>query len=508
MPKGLPSTKDDRGAAQRRRRRPPKTRNPSIADPDPTLTTPASKPGAVSDRVRYASFTEGSVAGHLIHLGSFMALGSVSMIGARMAEAAYLGILGTEALAAMGFAFPISMFLFAFASGIGTGASSVIARVYGAGDRTQAARLVTHAQLLVFLVSVAISAFGLVFAQDLLTLLGAEGEVRSMSTEYLRIYMLGFPLFMLSMVGSTLLRATGSAKSPGLVMAGGSVLQIGIAPLLIFGLFGFPDLGVAGAAWAYVASRVFSVALYLVILLRVRMISWSLTDLGKSWWAILHVGGPATVSSLTFPISMLVITRLLAGHGDEVVAGYTVASRVETLVHMVIWSASSSVAPFVGQNWGAENYQRVRVALRQVNFFCLGWGVVTFVVLALVGETIVRAIDSDPTVVMVAGVFFLIMPLSIGFMGVMHVATYCFNALGQPLPPLMLSILRSLAFYAPLAILGNYLWGFVGIFLATAFSNVVLGVGGWYWNRMAVRRGIAKRNAARSKTAESVPAAG
>ncbi|MYA16235.1 MAG: MATE family efflux transporter, partial [Gammaproteobacteria bacterium] len=470
-------------------------------EPDPPATD---NDEAVTDRGRYAGFTEGSVAGHLIHLGSFMALGSVSMIGARMAEAAYLGILGTEALAAMGFAFPISMFLFAFASGIGTGASSVIARVYGAGDRAQAARLVTHAQLLVFLVSVAISAFGLVFAQDLLSLLGAVGEVRTMATEYLRIYMLGFPLFMLSMVGSTLLRATGSATSPGLVMAGGSVLQIGIAPLLIFGLFGFPDLGVAGAAWAYVASRIFSVALYLAILLRVRMISWSLTDLGKSWVAILHVGGPATVSSLTFPISMLVITRLLAGHGDEVVAGYTVASRVETLVHMVIWSASSSVAPFVGQNWGDQNYKLVIVEIRQVNFFCLGWGVVTFIVLALVGETIVRAIDPDPTVVMVAGVFFLIMPLSIGFMGVMHVATYCFNALGQPFPPLVLSMLRSLAFYAPLAILGNYLWGFVGIFLATAFSNVVLGVGGWYWNRMAVRRGIAKRNAGKAPPAASL----
>ena len=94
-----------------------------------------------------------------------------------------------------------------------------------------------------------------------------------MSTEYLRIYMLGFPLFMLSMVGSTLPRATGSATSPGLVMAGGSGLQIGIAPLLIFGLYGL---------WAYVASRVFSVSLYLVILIRVRMTSLSLTDLGKS----------------------------------------------------------------------------------------------------------------------------------------------------------------------------------------------------------------------------------
>ena len=95
------------------------------------------------------------------------------------------------------------------------------------------------------------------------------------------------------------------------------------------------------------------------------------------------------------------------------------------------------------------------------------------------------------------------MPLSIGFMGVMHVATYCFNALGQPLPPLVLSILRSLALYVPLTILGNYLWGFVGIFLATALSNVVLGVGGWYWNRMAVRRGIAKRNAGKPNATET-----
>ncbi|MCY4058680.1 MAG: hypothetical protein OXG44_11830, partial [Gammaproteobacteria bacterium] len=96
MPKGLPSTKDDRGAAQRRRRRPPKTRNASRDDPEPDPPV-ADNNDVVHDRVRYAGFTEGRVAGHLIHLGSFMALGSVSMIGARMAEAAYLGILGTAA---------------------------------------------------------------------------------------------------------------------------------------------------------------------------------------------------------------------------------------------------------------------------------------------------------------------------------------------------------------------------------------------------------------------------
>ena len=440
---------------------------------------------------RLAGFTEGSVGWHLIRLGSFMALGSLSMNVARLAEAVYLGLVGTEALAAMGFAFPITIFLFAFAGGIGTGASSVIARSYGAGDRGLAARLVTHAELLVLAVGLTIGALGFLFAAPALAMLGAEGEVLTMATQYLSVYMLGFPLFMLSMVGSTLLRATGSAASPGIVMTTGSLLQIGLGPVLIFGLFGVPEMGIAGAAWAYVASRVFSVALYVAILIRQRMVNWSLAGLGASWWAILHVGGPATASSLVQPISMLVATRLLAVYGHEVVAGYTVAARVETMVHMVLWSASSSISPFVGQNWGAAKYQRVRVALRQCNWFCLAWGVVTFVVLWLVGEKAVGMIDPNPTVVEVAALFFLIIPLSIGFMGVMQVATSCFNALGQPLPPLVISLTRTLALYIPLLILGDYLWGYAGIFLAMAATNVLVGIGGWYWNRLAVRRGIA-----------------
>ena len=85
-------------------------------------------------------FTDGSVGRHLLRLGSFMALGSVAMNASMFAEAIYLGVLGTQALAAMGVAFPVTITLFAFAGGIGTGASSVTARTMGAGDREGAAR--------------------------------------------------------------------------------------------------------------------------------------------------------------------------------------------------------------------------------------------------------------------------------------------------------------------------------------------------------------------------------
>ena len=439
---------------------------------------------------RRAGFTAGGVGRHLIRLGSFMTLGTVSMNVARLAEAAYLGMVGTEALAALGFAFPITMFLFAFAGGLGAGASSVIARVYGAGDRRHAALLVTHAEVLVLGVGLVIGTLGLVWGETALIALGAQGEVLSMATEYMTVYMLGFPLFMLSMVGSTLLRATGVAASPGVVMTTGSIIQIALAPVFIFGWLGMPALGIAGAAWAYVVSRVFSVLMYLGVLARVRMWNWSLRGLAASSRAILHVGGPATFGNLIHPVSMLVATAVLAGHGHEVVAGYNVAARVEMMVHIVLWSASASIPPFVGQNWGAGNYQRVRQALRLCNWFCLGWGVVTFVVLAIVGEMAVRWIDPNPTVVEVATLFFLIIPLSIGFMGVMQVATSCFNALGKPLPPMLISLVRTFACYVPLVLLGDHLWGVAGVLLAAAATNVLMGVVAWFWNRQAVRRGV------------------
>ena len=433
-------------------------------------------------------FTEGPVAGHLVRLGSFMAMGSLSMNLSMFAEALYLGIIGTQALAAMGVAFPVTITLFAFAGGIGTGASSVTARTMGAGDREGAALLITHSQFLALGTGIVLGALGVAYAYDVVTLIGATGELRDLTTEYLTVYLLGFPAFMLSIVGSTLLRATGNAKSPGIIMAAGSVLQIILGPPLIFGWFGIPALGIAGAAWAYVISRTLGMGLYVLLLLRARMVRWSFVGMLDSWRRIMHVGGPAVASGLVMPAGMLIITRMLIGHGEAVVAGYNVASRVETLAHMILWSVSSSVEPFVGQNWGARLYDRVKQALSLTHRFSLAWGVVTFVLMVLVGKSIVAVIDDNPTVIEVSVWFFYIIPLSIGFMGMTQIASSCFNALGKPTPSLVISLLRALVIIVPLAILGNYLFGYVGIFIATAVTNVVVGLLAWQWNWRVVNR--------------------
>ena len=455
------------------------------AQPVTATTRVAPKPLAAAPTIR-GGFTRGPVGKHLVRLGSFMAMGTVTMNIAQLAEAIYLGIVGTEALAAMGFAFPITITLFAFAGGISSGASSVIARAMGSGDNERVKLLVTHAQIMALVIGGILGMLAAIFADAIVSSLGAEGLVLEMTTAYLRVYMLGVPFFVLSMVGSTLLRATGSAASPGIIMTTGSVIQILLGPVLIFGWFGIPEMGIAGAAWAYVISRLWSIALYSILLYRSRMMQLSLTGIFKSWAAILHVGGPAVMSGLVMPASMLIITRLLAGHGHEVVAGYNVATRVETMAHMILWSASSSVEPFIGQNWGAGRIDRVKRALFLTNWFSLGWGLLTFVTMMLIGDLVVTLIDDNQVVREVAQAFFLIIPLSIGFMGIMQIASSSFNARGLPMPALVISIVRTVIVYIPLAIIANTYWGYVGIFVATAVTSVLVGTGAWYWNQQSV----------------------
>ncbi len=114
------------------------------------------------------------------------------------------------------------------------------------------------------------------------------------------------------------------------------------------------------------------------------------------------------------------------------------------------------------------------------------WGVVAAVVMWVGGEFFVRLINEDPEVVATATSYLYIVPISIGFMGMMNVANASFNALSKPMPPLILSLLRMLVVYIPLAIVAGRLYGYVGVFVVTTFTNVLVGLAAWRWNESTI----------------------
>ena len=261
------------------------------------------------------------------------------------------------------------------------------------------------------------------------------------------------------------------------------MLQVAIGPFLIFGWAGLPALGVEGAAWAFVLARAVSFLLTVYwFAVRERMLRASLKGLAASMRVILHVGIPAMATNVIEPVATAVITRLLAASGTAVVAGFGVAARIEAVVFMVVIGISSSTAPLVGQNWGARHFDRVHRALAICYRYCLAWGAIAACVMWIGGRSFVSLINDEPVVVATATTYLYIIPMTIGFIGMANVANGAFNAMSRPLPALCLSVLRLFVFYVPLALLGSHYFGYLGVFVAMAGTNVIVGLWGRAWN--------------------------
>jgi hypothetical protein len=169
------------------------------------------------------------------------------------------------------------------------------------------------------------------------------------------------------MINNSVLRASGNAKTPAMIMTVAAVLNIILDPILIFGLFGMPRLEVEGAAIATVLSNALTmVASILAIVFQEKLVSfrhlWPGTII-DSWRRILHVGLPSMASSLIAPMTTAFITYQVAQFGQEAVAGFGVASRIEGVSLMALMALSAAVTPVVGQNYGALKFDRVQAGV-------------------------------------------------------------------------------------------------------------------------------------------------
>jgi len=442
---------------------------------------------------RPATYTEGAIRDHVAKLSSVMILGFLAMTVGQLIEIFYIGKVGKAELAAVTFMFPISMSLNALTRGIGIGAATLIAQSMGAGDREQTAMTVTHCYILVLIFTIAIALVGQFGASYLFILLGASDQVLVLATHYAKIWLIGFPMMGLAMVSNGLIRSFGNPTFPGFIMTIAPVVQVIVGPFLIFGWAGLPMLGLEGAAWAFVLGAIAQLLLAAYwYFLRERLFRLSngrfLASFNKSAVGILQVGIPAAASNMIQPLSMGVVTWLLAGFGTTVVAAFGVASRIESVVGMVVIGISTSVVPLVGQNWGARKFERVHEALNTCYAACLIWGLLAATIMWFGAGYFVNFVNDDPGLVDVAVTFLHIIPFSIGFMGLIVVSTHAFNALRRPMPALFLSVARLLIVYIPLALLGSHFFGYIGVFAATAITNVLVGIVAVVWNRRTLSR--------------------
>jgi len=431
--------------------------------------------------------TEGNVSSQLIKLTLPLIGGIFAIIAFNLADTYFVGQLGTQELAAMSFTFPVVMTFGSLAMGLGIGAASIISRAIGEGDQTRVQRFTTNSLSLALVIVGIFIVLGLLTIDPLFTALGAKPDILPLIRDYMQIWYLGMIFLVVPMVGNSAIRAAGNTATPSIIMTIAAGINIALDPIFILGLGGFPRLELQGAALATVIARALTLAASLFVLhFQEHLLCFTrpkLSEMLRCWRDILHIGLPAAMTNMITPISIGVITRLLAEYGKEAVAAFGVASRLESFAMIALMALAASMGPFVGQNWGAKAYSRVRRSLKVSFQFCLFWGVLMAVVMAASGERLVSLFNGNPDVIAIAALYLLIVPITYAPAGIIQVSSATFNALGKPIPSVVMTSVRMFILYIPLAYLGASFFGITGIFVATGLSNLLTGIGAYLWNQ-------------------------
>jgi Na+-driven multidrug efflux pump len=178
-----------------------------------------------------------------------------------------------------------------------------------------------------------------------------------------------------------------------------------------------------------------------------------------------------------------ITTWMVAQHSAEAVAGFGVASRIESICLVVIMGISSIMGPFVGQNLGAKRYDRIVYGLKiSIRFVCV-WSLSIALLLGVFGDSITRAFTDDPLVQASATSYFIWVPITYAFLGIIMLVSSMSNGLGRPTPSLVMSFLRLVGLYLPLAFLLGDMLGLEGIYLAGAIANILVGALALMWQK-------------------------
>ena len=416
-----------------------------------------------------------------------MLVGMVAMIAVNLVDTWWVSRLGTGALAAMTFTFPVEAVVLNIAFGLMVGTSVAVARAVGSGQADEARWLTTHATVLALGVVAVLSGLGLTFQEPLFRAMGAEGPLLDDIQRYMTPWFIGVPFLVVPMIANGALRAVGDAQTPMRVMVAAALVNAVLAPVLLFGWGPIPAYGLAGAAIAGVIARfVTMVVVFVVLLRRTSLLGLAGTTpqrLLRSWWTVLQVAGPAAITNAIGPFAVGLLTVMLARHGPAALAAWGIGARVDAVLLLVPNALAGGLSPFVGQNWAAHLRARVADALRRTLVFTVVWGLGATALLAVLAPWVATLFTADPAVQAQVTTYLRIVPFGYAFVGAASICASTFNAVDRAMRASLLAVLRSLGIGVPLAWAGDTVAGPPGLLAGLVVASAVTAWVGVRWMR-------------------------
>jgi len=399
-----------------------------------------------------------------------------------LVDAFFVSRLGTDAIVTVGLTESVMMIIYSLAWGLGMGVTAVVARRTGEQDDRGASRAAMQGILLATVLGLLIAVPGLLGAERVLELMGAEAGVLAVGTGYTRVMFAGNLVILLLFVNNAIYRGAGDAAMAMRVLAVANGINIILDPLLIFGIGPFPELGVTGAAVATTIGRGTAVLYQIWALSRpsgriVLLRSETRLDPAVLWTIVrVSIGG---VAQFIIPsLSWVFLVRIVAVFGSAAVAGYTIAIRVIMFSIMPAWGMANAASTLVGQNLGAKRPDRAeRIAwlcghynmLFMVGVAMFFWGTSPWTMSFFTTDAVVARYGVEALRIITLGYFFYAYGM---------VLAQAFNGAGDTMTPTWMNIICFWLLEIPLAwFLAMTLgWGANGVFASIAISESALAV--------------------------------
>ncbi|WP_042680746.1 MATE family efflux transporter [Anaerosalibacter massiliensis] len=432
---------------------------------------------------REIKLTEGNITKTLIKLAIPIMATSFVQMAYNMMDMIWLGRVSTNAVAAAGTAgfftwFGSSLFLIPK-----IGAEIGVAQSYGKDDMEAARNYVFHTIQIDIIVGLLYTLFLILFRYNLIKFFNlGDSEVIKMSTDYLVIVSFGMVFYFLNPVFSGIFNGSGNSTTPFIVNAIGLGLNVVLDPMMILGLGPFPEMGIKGAALATIISQFIATLIFIKIsrdklTLFCGLNIFRIPD--KNYIKkIFKLGFPASLQNGLFAMIAMVIAKIIAQWGPIPIAVQKVGSQIESISWLTAGGFSTALSAFVGQNYGAEEWDRIHEGYKKGLLIVGAIGIFATCLLIFGARPIFRLfIPNDEEAIKEGIIYLRILGLSQLFMTIEIATGGAFNGLGKTVPPSVVGIIfNGLRIPASLILSSYTSLGLTGVWWSISMSSVFKGI--------------------------------
>lgn len=382
-----------------------------------------------------------------------------------------------EALSAVSVAFPISMIIIAVSVGTAIGMNAILARTLGAKNYHLASNITMHGLLLALMNGLIMALFGIFFAEGFSSIFSKDPRIVEMSVTYIRICtILSFGVFV-QITLERVMQASGLAVYNMVMLGAGAMINIILDPIMIFGLFGFPEMGIAGAALATVIGQLSAMSIGIYILhKKIDFIHISLKEFEFDFTVIKQiyaVGFPSIIMQSLVSFMTLGINLILANHSDTAISVYSIYAKLQQFIFMPVFGLNNALVAIVAYNYGARSKERI---IQVIKFgLCISLAIMLFgtILFQFASNVILDLFLADAQMLEIGIPALRIISLSFVFAGVSIILCGVFQALGKGFASLSVSLGRQIVIVLPLAYGLYQIYGIVGLWWSFVITEAI-----------------------------------